>query len=106
MKKLNLQIKKKLSTKKPGLFLVMVSSFILIGCNSGKEQYKSEIVFNFVASCAQQGTSVKQCGCIMDSVMNDLTQEEYISLETEMTTSGSLPEKLTKTLGKARSTCL
>ncbi len=88
------------------VLLFVVCSFVLIGCDSGKKAYKSEIIFNFVASCARQGTAVKQCGCIMDSVMKDYSQQEYITMETQMSTTGKLPEDFEKNLGKARAACM
>jgi len=77
----------------------------LIGCGDSNN-YKSEYVYNFVASCsAQSSVSVKFCGCMMDSIMTQATEDEYIAIDLKMSTTGTMPDEMIGYATIAKKSC-
>ncbi|BBE11066.1 hypothetical protein HH1059_13830 [Halorhodospira halochloris] len=77
------------------------------GCGgSNSEEYDSKLIYNFVASCSQQGqASVEQCGCMMDEIRKNVSQDKFMEYETNMLSGGKIPDEFNKIISSARSVC-
>jgi|TARA_Y100000031_G_scaffold33148_1_gene37038 hypothetical protein len=68
--------------------------------------YKSEIVFNFVYSCVNEGETVENCSCMMDGLMKKMSQGEYIKEETKLELTGEFSDNFIDIMSEVRSDCL
>ncbi len=83
--------------------------FILLfsGCSDKKNTYSQELIDTFVSSCAA-GKSVSElkCGCMIDLIQYELTEKEYIEMETKFVLSRNTSEEFVDILTNARVQCL
>jgi len=93
---------------------VLFFSSILTGCgasdandkSASNGNYKSEIVYNFVTSCSSKpGATVKMCGCILDGIMTQATEDEYLVWSLKLSTTGKVPDELANAFVIARKSC-
>ena len=87
---------------------VVLFTCVAAACQDGREgkhPYKAEVVYNSIAACVQAGSTVAQCGCMMDRIQERMDQEAYAAMEVQMR-SGTLPEATAAQLGEIRSACI
>ena len=69
--------------------------------------YSLDIINNFVNSCSARGHVTKsQCQCILTGIQQEYTQEEFSAMEVEMMAGNGTPEKFTKVVASARTSCV
>jgi len=90
------------------VFLFCLILFILSACSdSSTNPYNQKIIQGFVSSCTAPGNvSEKDCHCIINKIQEQITQEEYIELETKYVISKQMPPKFLELISEARSQCL
>ncbi len=80
---------------------------LLSGCSDKKNIYNQELIDTFISSCAAGGSvNELKCGCMIDLIQYDLTEKEYIEMETKFILSRNASEEFVEVLTNARVQCL
>jgi len=88
------------------LFLV-IFIMLLSGCSDKKNMYNQELIDTFISSCTEGGSvNESKCGCMIDLVQYELTEKEYIEMETKLILSRNTSDEFIDILTNARVQCL
>ena len=45
--------------------------------------YRSEITYNFIASCIEGGSELEDCSCLFDFIVKNMSEAEFLKEETK-----------------------
>ena len=51
--------------------------------SKNSKPYRSEITYNFVASCIEGGAEVDYCSCLFDYIVKNMKEAEFLKEETK-----------------------
>jgi hypothetical protein len=54
--------------------------------------YSPQLVNNFMRACTQKGTSQTNCGCMLNTFKQNLSEPEFLKMEQQFTATGKRPE--------------
>lgn len=88
------------------MFLVVVV-FFLAGCSDSKHEYSEQLTTNFLTSCVAGGNLTEaQCGCVLNGIQLELSEEEYIEMETRFSITKQPSDEFLTVITNARVKCL
>lgn len=84
---------------------VLLCLAVLSACTPTPNQYRSEVIYGFVAQCVATGGTVQRCTCTMDEIRGRVDEPTFLAADVQMK-SGRIPTSTAKWIAEAQSACL
>ena len=67
--------------------------------------YKSEITYNFIASCIEGGSELEDCSCLFDFIVKNMSEAEFLKEETKYLLQDEFSDEFLEVMSNARLDC-
>ena len=73
--------------------------------SKNSKPYRSEITYNFVASCIEGGAEVDYCSCLFDYIVKNMKEAEFLKEETKYLLQEEFSDEFLEVMSAARLEC-
>lgn len=73
--------------------------------SKNSKPYRSEITYNFIASCIEGGAEVDYCSCLFDYIVNNMKEAEFLKEETKYLLQDEFSDEFLELMSEARLEC-
>ena len=73
--------------------------------SKNSKPYRSEITYNFIASCIEGGAEVDYCSCLFDYIVNNMKEAEFLKEETKYLLQEEFSDEFLEVMSAARLEC-
>lgn len=87
--------------------ILLIAGLTLItvyGCEK-LGSYKSEYVYNFVATCVASGLDKTYCSCMMDNVRENMSEKAFLDEDNKYVATGKFSDSYLKLIADAKTKC-
>ena len=73
--------------------------------SKNSKPYRSEITYNFIASCIEGGAEVDYCSCLFDYIVKNMKEAEFLKEETKYLLQEEFSDEFLEVMSAARLEC-
>ena len=73
--------------------------------SKNSKPYRSEITYNFIASCIEGGAEVDYCSCLFDNIVKNMKEAEFLKEETKYLLQEEFSDEFLEVMSAARLEC-
>ena len=73
--------------------------------SKNSKPYRSEITYNFIASCIEGGAEVDYCSCLFDYIVKNMKETEFLKEETKYLLQEEFSDEFLELMSEARLEC-
>ena len=73
--------------------------------SNNSKPYRSEITYNFIASCIEGGAEVDYCSCLFDYIVKNMKEAEFLKEETKYLLQEEFSDEFLEVMSAARLDC-